>query len=280
MKRIYELQKINLTERPEWSAYDLTEELGERVFQAASEEISALKCEDIVPLSESVLNQGKRSWARFRYLKDEEEEDLCKAFHEVDPAIEVFRQMVIDAFHWTWEFAFMPSDSDLDAALDDAIDEIAILGWFSGSEILFEAANCLNLTEREFTLKALNRLVIFIRHDQGYYDRYLIYDPNTSPLIQALISQPFPCREGVLEWIPDVGEVNEDLVNDLSRYFEDMKEPLIVAFFRHLERKTDNRDVYNRLHFKAQWTNVMKDRKTVMHAKQELEAFLKGRKNA
>lgn len=275
-KGFYPRQEINLTERPEWSEYDMAGMLGNLAAEQGWQMVSDMDCDTMSDLAEDVLSHGVRK-KKWKIIGDEEQRAICEAFKR-GPGLEAFRQLVSDAAVWSVEAAYMPTKSDLQDALENAI-EIHSRGIDLGDyETLQRVVG--DGSDYSFLSALLGNATIEIQHEDGMYDRTLIYDPFDNEYARNLVRHPpmsEPQGRGVLDWMPSEALVipNAEVKTDLTRLFAELKEPLVKILFSDLKQYMEDIDVSNRIDFYKQWKNMLEDGLEVKVAQKELKGFLK-----
>ena len=273
MKKIYPLQKINLVERPEWSAYDMAGELGERVFMSADDTISAIDQDSFEGMVDKIRSHGLK---KVPWLQDGEAEALYKAWKDNDSRLEGLDTLVRDLISWSWEKAFMPTDGDIQDAILKAIDRIlnSDEDWTSGYESISEVMDALGKIEEQFLPPMFTSYEVYLIHDPGFYDRFLEYDPADSVAVKKLFREPIaPEAKGVFDWMPALEVDKKHLASELAHLFGRLKEPIISKMFYMLER--DRRDISagDRFDTKETWNNILADKDRIKSVGKEIEAF-------
>lgn len=282
MEKLWPSRKVNLVERPEWSDYDTTGELGDRISNAAFETISQLDIHDVVAKAEQVLEFGSYGRPSGRViLRRYQSEALMQAFLRNDPAVEGFRQLVEDSISWAWEKAFLPTENDTQQAADEAIEELAKewKDWISGYDGLWEVKEYRGVTGQHFMRNLIQSYVDY-EQQQDYFDRYLAFNPNKPFITNIITGSPTLsdtlAPQDVLSWNPPLELPEQQMRSEVENFLKSIEEPLIEKTFKFVKQDFESRDPYNRMEWRSMWQKVLKDDpKRVRSVKKELKAFLK-----
>lgn len=271
MGDIYPAQKINLVERPEWSDYDTAGKLGDLISENAWELVSQLECDDIVSYAGDVLSVGKKSR---KWLTEEEGDVICRAFKDGASEIEGFSYLVRDAAQYAFEVAYLPNDQEIQSSIDLAVVSISETENIWEYEVLSEIAEFLQMSSKQF-LRSILAGVYFV-HTPGMYDRYLMYDPGGSGMVIALIEKAIrPSPKGVLDWVPALDVKKEDIAQELSSLFSELKEPVIREIFKRLKKEMEGVDIQNRFDFQKEWKKILAEKQRVKSVQKELKFLIR-----
>lgn len=274
MADLWKPRKINLVERPEWSQYDTAGTLGEVIFQNMAEGISFLGSDDIALYALQVLNHGRK---KRTYIYNEGEDAIFEAFAKGDPALEGFRYIVNDAASWAWEIAFTPTKEDVEKALDDAIETFAYeaVDWLSSYDGLWASLEYMKKTSQVFMRELLQNYIRYYQ-EEGHYDRYIIFDPNSTYIAKIFHNVLIPPQGGVLDWEPRPDFPNDELGSEVKNLLKEIEEPFIERTFRLLKKDMQGMDPGNRYDFRKSLARLMKDDpKRVRAGRKELVDLLK-----
>lgn len=275
MKPIFDPVRINLVEHEEWKPYDSSEKLGDFAFHAAAENIGAMGKKDVIDLAEDVLSTG-RKWSRS--LTGEEEEAIWHAFDTNQEVMQPFNQFIMDAMTWDYEQAAVPRDSDIEYAIERAIDALAEEDFISGYDALEEGEHLLGYykSKNKF-IKDILKDSVRLEREEGHYDRFLVYDPPSKAFLERLKQAQglfFPV--GVLEWAPSISLIkNQAFVYELQDLIKSMKDNVVEETFTQLKKIMDDVDYGNRGDFFGIWRERLKDKSEVKAAKDALLKVLR-----
>jgi hypothetical protein len=277
MNRLWERREVNLVERPEWEDYDTAAGLSDVVFNNMAEDVHHLEEEDIGSLAHDVLNAAKKG---SDWLSDREQEELFKAFQKHENSIEGFFYMVSDTYSWAWENAYIPDESDVRQAGDDAILALSqqAYDWISSYDALWDVAEYFGKKPQDFMKELLDNYIDY-QQKEGHYDRFFVFDPLYFSRWAEQIVKKGAIREsgGPLDWKPPPDITKEDLVTELKNFLNEMEEPFLVKMFAILKKHMDEIDHGNRMNFRKTWHKMLKDDpKRVKSTAKELKGFLEG----
>lgn len=252
MRRFYPRQKINLVELPEWKHYT-AETLFEFTSELSFQNIQALSADDLAHYAEQLEKV---------LLTRQQKDALYAAFQDRDPRIEQFQILISDASNWAWEEAYTPTDVDLQQALKIALNEIPseYADWFSGRDHLWKVYKAFGYREQwKFITELIHPRNVYIDHKPGNYDRFLIYDPAASSLVDRIATEPLsPEPEGILDWSPPVTVWNRDLIRELRELLDELRDLLIPMMFKYLRNRMNDIDYSNRFNFDLQIRKMLK----------------------
>lgn len=274
MKKIYPVQRINLVELREWKPYDPTGPISHEIADASYSTLDNASATDIGYYAELFLEKGKKKKV---HLTQEQRTALYQAFKSNDDRIETFRILMRDTASWAWEAAVLPSEGDLDKALQAAVANVPYqMGWILG-ENLSEIMDAMGyVAQANFLAAILEAANIYIEQKKGHYDRFLIYDPGSSDLVKKIAQHPTHGQEhGVLDWSP-ASKIDPEVVKELVTLFDELKETLIYLLFKKLGENRQQINYEDRYHFMPMMNTVLKTHPEVPGAIKELREFLQG----
>lgn len=268
----FKKKKINLVERPEWADYD-TPGNDYVIFQNAAETYSELDPDALDARIDDVLSAGARKRVR---TTEEETDAIYEAMRK--GTLESFDTLIRDWLSYTWERAYIPTDEDIEGALDDATEYIAArwTSYLGDYEGLWEIAETIPGTPAQFIKNLIDSSSWYFRKP-GWYDRYVILDPGQSSLVDRLLHQPIQAQKtGVLEWTPALEIPKEEIARELDAFYRDIEETVIGQMFRALKTTMSGTDYGNRTDFNKMWKEILEtDPKRIKEAKKELKQFLR-----
>ncbi len=267
--------RIDLVEQEGWQRYDTAS--GEVDFSdhawEAYKYMSQIDLEShLNDIAETPVKLKGRKVQKLNVSSDELGY-LVHRLREGDDRLETARQMITDTLNWMYEAAAMPSDSDVEYAMEQVSEEIMADGM-NLTEELFEPVINWNLSPHhlgpkawspaarkyrpEEVAKQLSEAIAFV-HQKDRWDRYLDFDFWKMPVIQELTKiDPSPEMRGRLEV-----------------EFKYFTSEYLNAFFRRLEKIMANVDIDNRADWRKQWKAILEDAFTVVEARKGLATVAK-----
>ena len=243
MKSVYPKTKINLVEREEWKDYDTSDKLGNVIFENAASLIDSFNQEGIGMFAQEVMG---------RSLSDDEDAAIWAAYQSRDPRLEEFQQLLMEAASWSMEEAFIPSDRDINYAIGRALEELPEddVAWIEEFPSLQELVLSLNMRNPTELINGLLKGIAHLERKKGYYDRFLVYDPDQSEFVEKLKTVPLqPAGGGVLDWMPPTLMYTESIAKELRRWYDTMKEHVVEKTFRMLANHMEHVDYDSRTDF-------------------------------
>jgi ubiquitin-protein ligase len=269
MRKFYPRQKINLVELEEWKHYTLEESFPDFISELSFETMKGLTVDDLAHYAEQFWKTR---------IDSRQREILYLAFQDNDPRLEQFRILISDASNWAWEEAYTPTDVDLQQSLKRALNEIPseYADWFSGKPILWKVYKAFGYKEQWKFITDLLRPLVYIEAKPGKYDRFLIYDPAASVLVERIATEPLsPEPEGILDWAPPVTVWKSGLRKELIELLDELRDLLIPMMFKYLHNRMNDVDYSNRMNFDLQIRKMLKYQyPEVKAAGKEIKEFL------
>jgi hypothetical protein len=265
---------INLVEQKGWKPYDSAGDIMIWASDNANEELSRMERNDCKDLVEDLIGgrklvqTGPKEWSpRGITVSDEDLDAICDGIDNVIPELESTQQAILDTLSWSWEVAFMPSDSDIEHAVELAKEEMP--DHFDPDddiwEPLLEAPK--NAWGARLIVDHLVGPVVYERQE-GHYDRYMKFDINgTAPvleLLKAVRRDPERTVEGTIRY--------------LERELASLSASFVSVFFTKLQNVMKDVDVSNRVNFRKQWKAMLSDVDHMNAVRSEIAAFVRGRK--
>lgn len=243
MRRFYPRQRINLTGRPEWKRYTLEDEhLGRLVMESTMATMDSLNADDVAHYAQRFVKT---------LITHEQKANLFAAWK--DQRLELFRSMLTDISDWAWADAYTPTDLDVEKALRSGVWDVtsSYFKWLDEYPALLDVALAVGYnSQSKFVTDLLTKDTIYIEDQGESADRFLIYDPTASALIERIATQPIsPPAAGVLDWEPTGGAWNESLRKDFSSLFGQWKDTTIEKLFHYLRIRMNDLDYNSRMHF-------------------------------
>lgn len=247
MRRFYPRQKIDITLFPEWKHYT-SETMGDFISELSFQTMKGLTADGLAYYVEQLQ--------KIR-LTAEQKEILYLGFQDNDPRLEQLRMLFQDAAFLAWEEAYTPTHFDLHQALKKALTDVPseYADWFSGKPLLWKVYKAFGYKEQWlFIANLLLHSEVYIQHEKPEkYDRFLIFDPSASALVQSMATELIsPEPEGILDWSPPVAVWNGELRRELRELFDELRDILIPRMFKYLENRMETVDYDNRMEFSTQ----------------------------
>jgi hypothetical protein len=266
--------RINLVEEKGWKPYDSAGDIMIWASDNAHEELSHMERNDCRDLVEDLIGgrklvqTGPKEWSpRGITVSDEDLDAICDGIDNVIPDLELTQQAILDALTWSWEIAFMPSDSDIEHAVELAKEEMP--DYFDLDDDLWEPL--LEAPKNAWGARSIvHHLVgpVVYERDGNHYERYIKFNINgTAPVLElheAARKDPERTVEGTIRYL-------EQELASLSASF-------VSVFFTKLQNVMKDVDASNRTDFRKQWKQILSDADHIRHIRSEIAAFIRGQK--
>ena len=261
---------LNIAEEKGWEPYDPAGNILEWSSDNAYEAFRALGPQECREWLDDVLDVGTGSvkdWSPKKgpAVTEAQADFVCSAMMEkggVLDSLEPLKQLIIDALTWMYEAAYMPHDSDLEWALEQAqesaIDSVEL------DEEVWEPL--LKEFPEEEILKQIADAVTYYRRE-NMYERFLKLDPSKIVVVKNMLS------------LIKRGRGNRDLTQSQSRYdlrsdLESVFDDVEGYFWNNLEKQMQEVDLDSRTDWKASWTSKLQDKVEVRHATVGVQKFI------
>ncbi len=261
---------LNLTEEKGWEAYDPAGNILEWASDNAYDAFRALGTEECRGWLNDVLDVGTGSvkdWSPKKgpAVTETQVDFVCSAMMKkggVPDSLEPLKQLVIDALTWMYEAAYMPHDSDLEWALEQAqgnvLDSVSLeeevweplLSEFSEEDILRQIADAVTYSRRE-----------------NMYKRFLKLDPSEIVVVKKMLHL---IRRGRGHQDLTQSQSRYDLRSDLESVFDDVE----GHFWDNLEKQMQEVDLDNRTDWDASWASKLQDKDEVRRATLGVQKFI------
>lgn len=260
MRRFYPAQKINLTARPEWKMYTLVDEhFGRLVMESTMGTIDSLNADDVAHYAQRFVKT---------LITDEQKAYLFEAWRS--NRLELYRTMVNDASDWAWIDAYTPTDLDLDKALQSALRDItgSYFHWLDDYSNIFQVANIIGYHEQwRFISEILTKDTIYIQDKKPQGERFLIFSPMSSPLMERIVTKPIlKKQEGILDWEPAPASWNNDLIREFTELLDALRDTTIEKIFHYLKARMYQVDYNTRMHFHEKFNSMLFPRSSDVRA--------------
>lgn len=270
IKAVIPLKKINIVEDSRWKPWSTDGKAMQYAEQSADQEMSTLDCGSLGDLVFPIFNSGSRR----RYLTDAEEDALCENWKDA-PELEDLYLLIERVTRDAWYFAYTPSDSDIEYAIDQAKSIAAENAHMFTDHIVESTFDMLGIDGEVLARSILNDYV-FYQRKPGWYDRYLILDLGRSPEIRRLVDKPIEDipMKSVLAWRPS-DALQAGLRPGLEDFLLGLGHEFVNVFFRQLEAVMDSVDPGNVVDFNKQWRHTLLfSPKEVKEVRKSIEKYL------
>jgi hypothetical protein len=246
--------RISLVEQKEWKPYDPSETSSNWTSDAAWEDFTHMETRDLEPLIDD-LSEAKNEKGRSprRKLTSEEVEWLAVQVKEGNGALEETKQAITDALNWMYEAAALPSDSDIEEAMEKAAQ--TVVEEFSLDVDLWESVlevegrrrgpkewSPRKRFESEHILGKLLDRVTYERKE-NHYDRYLVFDfRNAQPVHDVLSRSGWPA---------------DRIIPELTGEFQSLRIDYTLDVFSELKKIMEDIDVSNRTDWRKAWKSML-----------------------
>lgn len=275
--------RINISEEDLWAPYDTARSDTNRnrgnVWDWASDNAwddwrqIGRECLDILKdLVDAYVPKSKA-----KKISEYDIRRICEAIKDDDAPFEEIRQAFVDAATWAWEEAYTPEDSDLEKALEYAMDEA--IGEVSPPTYWGEMLNP-NVQGpkdwsplRKFTKKDFLREIeagISFEHEDNQWDRFIVFDLMDGPVVKYMrrkLKSGFADTEGELVTVDAAA-----FETDMRDHFVD---PVIHKMGRALDKVMERVEPWQRVDFKKHWKEILRDKSRAKGVEEEILEWLK-----
>jgi hypothetical protein len=267
--------KINLVEEEGWKPWDPAENLMNWTSDAAWEDFRHTSKETCAEWISDIL--GPFHLKRNPLARPVDDEDIvlvCEAMSDNDELLQNTYRMIVDSLQWMYEEAAMPRATDIEDALEMALDGNESWSGFSDAwETLIDSRQW----TQETIMKDLLGQVSFAQKPKAY-DRFLVFDFGESKAAQTLIGT-LPPATSIRLWSPRGAKERMQYNRDsLDRDLEVLKDDVVADLFKGLVKVMERMDLYARTDWDANWKNMLSDKNSVQVARDEIFNFLKAEK--
>jgi hypothetical protein len=265
--------RINIVEEDGWQPYDSGNLEGVQSWASDNawddwKAMSEETCQNLVgDLLDAAFSRKER-----RDVDPEEIPRICEELLENQgDTLEASFHAILDAYDWTWEEAYIPTDLDIEKAIERAMGD-----WFGDTRLADYWNLVLAKEERPKGPKEWSPRIVWteaglfhhldkhIRYQRKReeYDRFIVFDWGDMDQIVALLE--------ALKRTPAEGS-REDVENEL-REWADL---FMRHFFSALEDRMQAVDTAYRTDFDKHWKTMLSDKQTMGGVRRELLEFLK-----
>jgi len=268
-------ENIDVRQQPEYQElFDFAGELGEQVFDVVGDRMTRFEVEDYEDFLEDLLGaywqpgaeEGPKSWSPLlpTEVGPQGLHILAEALKEGE--LNLTDMFIRDSMTFAWEKALLPTDNDIRDALNEAKEKVELdLDLGSIWEPLYDLVPDYSVYDysgpdgREKIIEALMGRV------------YWGYGMEGKPIINFSFANAQPV--GILR-----SADKEISMDELNREFVFLRDRLMEAFWEALAKEMKKSDPDNRVEWRAQWREELKDKPKVEAVQKELLEYLKGRR--
>jgi hypothetical protein len=262
-RKRFTVWKVNLVEQPGWAPWDPAGDIAEKAFLMTSEFMEGMKeaaeynllVEEMAgDLYKPKAPSGPQEWTPRYQLTGDDIEVLSKGLLEADPALELTRQLIVDAATWMYEAALIPSDTDARDALIDAkraVEETFDLGempdpWELGYDNLWAPLLTTGITLNGILSEMMGMGISYVR-EEGHYDRFLEFDLNKASSPSMLLEEGHVPKED-RNWV----------IRSIEFDWKRLAGQIVDKFFQILSKDMKGRDPDNRTSWRFSWKAALK----------------------
>jgi hypothetical protein len=245
--------KINLVEQQGWEKYDTASGGLEWAFDSGWEDFRHMDARTLADLIDDIASVPQKGKKKSKLDFDSEElRYLAEQLKEGNDQLQETQRMIVDAAQWMYEAAAIPTDGDIQDAMEKVKEDFISYEQLEEEDIWekiltekvrrgpmdwsprkkYEIAEILKQLSERITLK----------HEKGKWDRFLVFDFWEARIVQELFSR----HRGS----PEAYEA-------LKRDFERLSNGYVADVFKYLDKIMKDVDINNRTDWTSSWKSML-----------------------